>query len=50
MAFMFANTKCLINWINNEVGTPYENAGFAQTAYYDATLKTDLNTLYSATY
>lgn len=49
-AFTFANTKDLIQWITNEVGSDYENAGFADESYYDATLKTDLEDIYNAYY
>jgi len=50
MAYMFANTTDLIDWISNKVGSLYENNGFAQTSYYDATLQTDLIKIYNDYY
>jgi hypothetical protein len=35
-AFSIANMPDLIQWIGNELGTPYENDGFAQKPYFSA--------------
>lgn len=37
-------------WISNEVGSPYENAGFAQQAYYNVDIKNDLMDIYNGNY
>lgn len=34
-------------WITNEVGSPYENSGFAQEAYYTEALKDELMSIYN---
>lgn len=37
-------------WLNNTVGTPYENDGFQQKAYYDVNIKNQLNAIYNGEY
>ena len=37
-------------WLTNEVGSPYENNGFAQTAYYSVQMKDDLMLIYNGNY
>lgn len=49
-AYQFANTTDLIDWISNKVGSPYENEGFAQAAYFSTTLKDDLIEIYNSSY
>lgn len=49
-AYEFANTKDLIQWLTNEIGSPYENAGFAQTSYYSTELKDELAEIYNGFY
>lgn len=44
--FMFADTNDLIQWITNEVGSPYENDGFEQKTYWSQALEDDLVALY----
>ncbi len=49
-AFEFANTRDLIEWLTNEVGSPYEFDGFAQKSYFTTELKDDLVTIYNGFY
>lgn len=48
--FVNSNSPDFKWWINNEVGTPYENDGFAQKSYYSQAIKDGLNTIYSGDY
>lgn len=34
-------------WLTNEIGSPYENTGFAQESYYNITLKDELMSIYN---
>lgn len=49
-AFEFANSRDLIEWITNEVGSQYENDGFAQKSYFTTELKNDLVNIYNEFY
>jgi hypothetical protein len=46
-SYIFNNDTELIDFINNKVGTPYENAGFLQASYYSEQMKTDLINIYN---
>lgn len=48
--FIRANDPAFKQWITNEVGSPYENNGFAQTPYYSLGLKEDLYDIYNGNY
>lgn len=48
--FINANTPDFKQWIINEVGTIYENNGFAQKPYYSESLKNELYDIYNGNY
>lgn len=48
--FNEANSPDLKQWLSNEVGSPYENNGFAQQAYYSSNLKNELMDIYNGNY
>jgi len=48
--FIRANSPEFKQWITNEVGTVYENDGFAQKTYYNLTLKNELYSIYNGDY
>jgi hypothetical protein len=48
--FEQSNAPDFKQWITNEVGSAYENAGFAETSYYNATLKDELLDIYNGNY
>lgn len=50
--FLFNNTNKpdLKMWITNEIGSVYENAGFAQMTYYNVDIKNDLMSIYNGNY
>lgn len=48
--FINANTPDFKQWIINEVGTIYENDGFAQKSYYSESLKNELYDIYNGNY
>lgn len=37
--YVYANTRDLHDWIDNTVGSAYENAGFAEKSYYSAAIR-----------
>jgi len=45
--FVYANDPCLYEWLNNTVGSPYENAGFAEETYYSVQFRDDINSKYN---
>lgn len=48
--FIRANSPDFKQWLTNEVGSPYENDGFAQKNYYNASLKDELYDIYNGNY
>lgn len=48
--YIRANTPDFKQWLTNEIGTAYENNGFAQTEYYNETLKNELYDIYNGNY
>ncbi len=48
--FIRANSPEFKQWLTNEVGSQYENNGFAQATYYNATLKDELYDIYNGNY
>lgn len=45
-----ANKPDFKQWLFNEVGSPYENNGFAQMTYYSESIKNDLMDIYNGSY
>ena len=50
MTYIFGEDQRLIQWITNEVGSAYENAGFAQKTYFSTTLRDELVDIYNEYY
>ncbi len=50
MWFNDTNKPDFKQWISNEVGSPYENDGFAQKSYYNVDIKNDLMDIYNGNY
>jgi hypothetical protein len=48
--FNATNSPNFKQWITNEVGSPYENAGFAQMPYYTTQMRDDLMSIYNGNY
>jgi hypothetical protein len=48
--FNEANKPDFKQWLSNEIGSPYENAGFAQMPYYTIAMKNDLMGIYNGNY
>lgn len=48
--FERANAPDLKLWLTNEVGSAYENDGFAQKEYFSTTLRDELITIYNGVY
>lgn len=48
--YIYANSKDLIQWLTNEVGSPYENDGFAQKSYYNDNIKNDVTNIYNGNF
>jgi hypothetical protein len=48
--FQASNSPDFKQWLTNEVGTPYENNGFAQKIYYSITRKNYLLSIYQGNY
>lgn len=48
--FEQANKPDFKQWLTNEVGSPYENDGFAQRAYYTVQMKDDIMSIYNGNY
>jgi hypothetical protein len=48
--FNESNAPDFKQWLSNEAGSPYENAGFAQMLYYIEAMKTDLIDIYNGNY
>ena len=48
--YIRSNSPNFKQWLINEVGTPYENAGFADTAYYSVERKDYLLEIYNGGY
>jgi len=45
--FMKTNCPRFSWWMNNTVGTDYENDGFEQRAYYNETIRDNVNLIYT---
>jgi hypothetical protein len=45
-----SDAKDFYQWLTNEVGSPYENDGYAQTSYYIPTLKDKLMSIYNGNF
>lgn len=45
-----SDAKDFYQWLTNEVGSPYENNGYAQTTYYILTLKDTLVSIYNGNF
>ena len=45
-----SDAKDFYQWLTNEVGSPYENAGYAQTTYYIVGLKDQLVSIYNGNF
>ena len=48
--FVDSNAPDFKQWLFNIVGSPYENTGFAQTAYYSSQMANDLLDIYNGKY
>ena len=48
--FNDTNSPDFKQWISNEVGSPYENAGFAEMTYFDSDMRDDLMDIYNGNY
>lgn len=48
--FNEVNSPDLKQWLTNEVGSAYENNGFAQKSYYSTALRDDLMNIYNGNY
>jgi len=48
--YIKSNSPDFKQWLNNEVGSPYELAGFAETSYYVSQVKDDLVEIYNGAY
>lgn len=48
--FIRANSPDFKQWLTNEVGSPYENDGFAQKIYFNAQLRDELYDIYNGIY
>ena len=48
--FNAANKPDFKQWLSNEVGSAYENAGFEQTLYYSEQMRDDLMEIYNGKY
>jgi hypothetical protein len=48
--YIRVNAPDFKQWLTNEVGSPYENNGFAQKTYYSVALKDELYSIYNGNY
>lgn len=48
--YIRTNAPDFFMWLSNQVGTPYENDGFAQKSYYSVGLRDELLDIYNGNY
>jgi hypothetical protein len=48
--YIGSNTQDFTEWLNNTVGSPYENDGFLQKTYYSVERRDELQSIYDGNY
>ena len=48
--FIYSAAEDLIWWLNNTVGSPYENDGFAQKSYFNADIRDDVTDIWNGNF